>query len=99
MELLEQWFDVDEMELIRSITISYEGCEDRLIWHYTKNDVYSVKTGYGVAMDLLKNGELHKKGTGVSSTCQTNCYTWKKIWHLSVPNKMKIYFGSVATIP
>ena len=42
-ELVTKLFKSEDAEIIRAIPISQSGCEDRHIWHYTKNGLYTVK--------------------------------------------------------
>ena len=81
----------DDLAMIRTIPISRFGCEDQRIWHYTKNGLYSVRSGYHVAMDMMKNGELGRKGNGMSSNSGTLGGVWKRIWSLSMPHKLRLF--------
>lgn len=38
-----------------------------LIWHFTKPGDYTVKSGYELAVNLQRNGEIGGKGEGESS--------------------------------
>lgn len=67
------------------------GCRDRLVWHHTTSGVYTVKSGYGVALGLMENGVLGRKGRGVPSATLKNNQVWNRIWSLEVPNKMKFF--------
>ncbi|CAN6573468.1 unnamed protein product [Malus baccata var. baccata] len=89
--VVTEGFNRDEARTILSIPLSKSGCLDRLVWHYTVNGDYSVKTGYGVAMNLMENGALGKKGRGASSVLRMNNLSWKRIWKLQVPNKIKFF--------
>ncbi|KAM2863473.1 hypothetical protein FF1_022242 [Malus domestica] len=60
-------FHREDADTILSIPLSLFGCEDRLMWHHSVNGVYSVKSGYGIAMELMENGDLGKKGLGAPS--------------------------------
>ncbi|KAM1086301.1 hypothetical protein ACFX2B_011831 [Malus domestica] len=51
-------FDEEESKLILGLPVSLVGCGDRVIWHYAKNGEYTVRTGYGVAMEMQENGEF-----------------------------------------
>ncbi|KAB2606191.1 hypothetical protein D8674_005908 [Pyrus ussuriensis x Pyrus communis] len=62
--------------------LSIGGCSDRVIWHYSKNGDYMVRTGYGVAMVMQENGELGRKGTGSSSRWEDFDRGWREIWSL-----------------
>lgn len=44
IDLFQRCFKKDEAELILGLPISSTGCEDRVIWHYTKNGDHSDKT-------------------------------------------------------
>ncbi|KAM1559490.1 hypothetical protein ACFX1Z_002858 [Malus domestica] len=90
-EVISASFNRDEVRQILSIPLSKSGCCDRLVWHYTVNGDYSVKTGYGVAMNLMENGALGRKGRGAPSEHRTNNLAWKQIWRLQVPNKIKFF--------
>ena len=48
-EWLEELFHADEAEEIQRIPLSHRVMEDRLVWHFDKYGVYSVKSGYDVA--------------------------------------------------
>lgn len=49
---LEQLISKEEVDAIVQIPISLFQREDSLIWHFTSNGAYSVKSGYHVAVKL-----------------------------------------------
>ena len=55
------------------------GKKDRLVWHFSKNGEYTVRTGYGVALGLAENGGLGKKGHGAPSSNSKLTKVWNKI--------------------
>lgn len=61
---------IEEAHIILSMPLSRSGCTNKLIWHYTKNGLYTVKSGYLIAQDLSQNGEIGRKGVGESSDGQ-----------------------------
>ncbi|KAM1958038.1 hypothetical protein ACFX15_003481 [Malus domestica] len=80
-QILES-FHQDDVRPILSIPLSKTGCRDRMVWHHNANGVYSVRSGYGVAMNLMENGAMGKKGRGSASDKPKNCYAWNLIWKL-----------------
>ncbi|CAN6541494.1 unnamed protein product [Malus baccata var. baccata] len=90
-EVILHGFSLEDTKHILSIPLSKFGCCDRLVWHHTVDGSYSVKTGYRVAVSLLENGDLGKKGRGAPSTHHISNQVWKGIWHLQVPNKIKFF--------
>ncbi|KAM1775069.1 hypothetical protein ACFX12_044360 [Malus domestica] len=88
-DLIMASFHRDDVRAILSIPLSKTGSRDRLVWHHTVNGDYSVRSGYGVAMNLMENGALGSKGRGSTSAKPKNCYAWNLIWNLKVPNKIK----------
>ncbi|KAM1587593.1 hypothetical protein ACFX10_026729 [Malus domestica] len=75
-------FHREDADTILSIPLSHFGCEDRLMWHHSVNGVYSVKSGYGIAMELMENGALGKKGLGAPSEPMQLNKIWSRIWRL-----------------
>ncbi|CAN6580631.1 unnamed protein product [Malus baccata var. baccata] len=90
-EVILQGFSSEDTKHILSIPLSKYGCCDRLVWHHTVDGRYSVKTGYRVAVSLLENGALGRKGRGVPSMHHNTNQVWKGIWNLQVPNKIKFF--------
>ncbi|KAM2228010.1 hypothetical protein ACFXTI_014755 [Malus domestica] len=60
-DLIMASFHRDDVRAILSIPLSKIGSRDRLVWHHTVNGDYSVRSGYGVAMNLMENGALGRK--------------------------------------
>lgn len=59
---IEMCFCPEEAGIILGMPFSQHGCPDRLIWHYTRNGMYSVQSGYLVAQEMNRNGELGVEG-------------------------------------
>lgn len=55
-------FNKEDVVPILSIPVSKFGLCDRLVWHHTINEEYSVKSGYRVAVNLIDNGALGRRG-------------------------------------
>ncbi|KAM1560519.1 hypothetical protein ACFX13_003749 [Malus domestica] len=47
-------FHRDDVLPILSIPLSHAGIDDRLVWHYTTNGIYLVKSGYSLALKLME---------------------------------------------
>ncbi|XP_070662391.1 uncharacterized protein [Malus domestica] len=91
VDLVSSGFYKEDVATIMGIPLSRMGCDDRLVWHYNTNREYSVKSGYGVAVNLMDNGALGKKGRGMPSDNTKNPQEWMQIWKLNVPNKIKLF--------
>ncbi|KAK1401281.1 hypothetical protein POM88_000886 [Heracleum sosnowskyi] len=50
-------FSEEDANLILSLPVVDNGVEDKILWHYSKNGEYSVKSGYKIALDMLENAE------------------------------------------
>ncbi|KAK6151721.1 hypothetical protein DH2020_014356 [Rehmannia glutinosa] len=75
----------NEVEAILSIPLVSNARKDKIMWHYTKNGIYSVKTGYRVA----------KQAQGLScdstSSSGNDCKIWRWMWRLEIPPEVKIF--------
>lgn len=80
MNLVKNIFVEDEANLILSIPVGNMSLEDKLLWHYSKNDEYSVKSGYKIASHMSNGETSHTR----------NSKKWRKyIWSLKISPKIK----------
>ena len=82
---LENYVNIEDVPLIRSLAISSTHRRDTFCWNYTRNGQYTVKSGYWVARNLLKT-EGEKEVLEPSIT-ELQAFAWKlkaskKICHL-----------------
>ncbi|CAL2258639.1 unnamed protein product [Prunus armeniaca] len=84
--LLKDIFWDKEVDAILRIPLVSLASHDCLLWHYERNGMYSVMSGYWL-------GCLEKdKMCGESSAgADLNSTFWKKIWALKIPNKIKFF--------
>ena len=57
IRLLEQYVDQEDIPMILSLAISPTHRRDTFCWSYTKNGQYTVKSGYWVATNLMREEE------------------------------------------
>ncbi|CAA7045965.1 unnamed protein product [Microthlaspi erraticum] len=57
VEMLEEYMEPEDIPLIRSIAINKTFHMDSFSWGYTKSGLYTVKSGYWVAKNLLNPAE------------------------------------------
>lgn len=86
-DIIESCFNDEEARIILCMPLSQFGCPDRIIWHYTRNWVYSIKSGYMMAQEINRNRELGRKCVGQSSRADTKDPVWMVLWQLKVPPK------------
>ena len=80
LNLLRQLFSVEDSGLIRSLPLPLTNVEDKLIWHFSKDGKYSVKTGYEVAIMLKRNSLLNGRGSGEGSSRENMKSFRKDLW-------------------
>ena len=69
VELVKSTFLPIDSEAILSISISPTFPDDSLVWAWTKNGSFTVKSAYGVASNLLKEGrKIEEMGSTSDST-------------------------------
>ncbi|KAL8533383.1 hypothetical protein ACS0TY_009679 [Phlomoides rotata] len=77
MELINWIFTEEDRDVILKTTPGMGDAGDRLIWHYTRNGVYSVKSAYSLGMQLV--GEGNEAGHAA----------WKIIWKIKCNPRAK----------
>lgn len=75
-----------EVNLILSLPISHRLPEDKLIWHFKKKGLFSVKSTCHVALDVI----MGISNRASPSTESQASLLWKKIWEAKVPPKVRI---------
>ncbi|XP_010480831.1 PREDICTED: uncharacterized protein LOC104759619 [Camelina sativa] len=87
MPILEEYMDLVDIQIIVSMEIKKSFKPDKLIWHYTKSGKYSVKSGYQLARDLIKEVEYGPTCTSLRA----------QVWKLQVPPKIQHFFWQIAS--
>ena len=77
-----------EADTILGIAICPRWLKDSLIWAWTADGRFSVKSAYKVAQKCLKESS-HKANAGSASKNDKMKSLWNLIWKLKCPNKIK----------
>ncbi|XP_058776247.1 uncharacterized protein LOC131650559 [Vicia villosa] len=84
---LARVFSPADIHNISSIPLSRRSPEDALIWHFSADGVYSVKSAYHV---LNRERVANILGPSVSSSI------WRKIWKVPLPSKIRYFLWRLA---
>ena len=80
LEAIENWLTEEEQEVIKEIPI----CQQRgyiLLWPYTKNEEYIVKSGYHKAIEGMKSSSR-----GLSTSHMIDKRVWEVLWKSNIPS-------------
>lgn len=80
-DLIRATFDERDIKCIMAISLSIRRPNDRLIWAYTKDGMYSVQTAYML---------------GKSCNCTNFHQAWADIWKLRSTPKVRHFCGELA---
>ncbi|XP_013624943.1 PREDICTED: uncharacterized protein LOC106331160 [Brassica oleracea var. oleracea] len=80
--LLEMYVNPDDITFIKSLAISSTHHRDSFCWNYTRNGQYTVKSGYRVARNLMRNDE--EKEILEPNITKLQAFVWK----VKAPQKM-----------
>ncbi|KAL0293788.1 UNVERIFIED_CONTAM: putative ribonuclease H protein [Sesamum calycinum] len=75
-----------DREAILQIPLSISGGPDLLIWHYSNNGFFSVRSAYHLALS-----SSFASTAGTSDGRPRYKKLWKSIWQAKVPNKAKVF--------
>lgn len=79
-EIIEEVFSIEDATRILKTTPSPSGVDDRMIWHFTSNGYYTVKSAYHLAIRLLADSWDYPDTD------------WHLLWKVKVPPKIKSFF-------
>ena len=63
--------------------------KDRLVWPMTRNDVYTVRSGY----HWVNSSTVHVVTRPISTSFSIPSQVWKVIWKLKTPSKIRCFCG------
>ena len=75
-----------EADAILNIPLSFNLLEDKLIWIGNRKGDFTMKSAYYIALGLVETDE-----SGECSTGDPRTPLWKKMWHLKIPAKIRIF--------
>jgi hypothetical protein len=87
-EVVREYFRAPDTQLILNIRLPSNPVDAFVSWFYEKNGLFSVRSAYKVAKDLM---EEEKGGGQSSSRNQEGRPIWKKYWSLPLPHKILIF--------
>ena len=87
LDLIEKLFLPCEVDSIKSIPLSMRMFADKLIWAKTNNGLFTVKSTYKVAVDILDASPLGCSGCSPNES-NMRCF-WKCVWKLDVPHEVQ----------
>lgn len=87
-DLIASWFNQFEASQITKIQLSFRLPDDRIIWHWEKDGIYSVKSAY----HLLIEENMRQVP---SSSSLLNSKLWKAIWKAPVPNNIRNFLWRI----
>ncbi|KAK4401671.1 putative mitochondrial protein [Sesamum angolense] len=73
-----------DCEVILGIPLGRTVCEDLLIWHYSTNGLFSVRSAYHLACSM-------EESPCSSNLKETEHSWWRRLWQTHLPGKVKIF--------
>ncbi|KAK4384212.1 hypothetical protein Sango_2737300 [Sesamum angolense] len=81
--MVNNLFWPEDWDLILQIPLSLVCSTDLLVWHYSSNGMFPVRSAYHLALALSRPAS--------SSGVRWSRQTWSKIWQAHMPNKAKVF--------
>ncbi|KAL6573740.1 hypothetical protein OROHE_002199 [Orobanche hederae] len=87
-ERLEEVLWHEDVEDIVQIPLPCTRKKDVIIWHFTNNGRFSVRSAYHLIRDIIK--EEKGRSVATSSNVQEE-RNWLLVWKLNLPNNIKLF--------
>ncbi|KAL0459962.1 UNVERIFIED_CONTAM: putative mitochondrial protein [Sesamum latifolium] len=82
-EVITDLFWPDERDLILQIPLGIFAAPNLLVWHYSNNGIFLVRSAYHLALSL--------DALPGSSGCRWDRKLWRTLWQTNIPNKAKVF--------
>ncbi|XP_042939468.1 uncharacterized protein LOC122274499 [Carya illinoinensis] len=80
---MESVLGSEEANIVKLVPVSKKGANDKQIWGYTNNGIFSIRSAYHLDM------ELKNRNKGESSSRNYEIGRWKALWKMEVPAVVK----------
>lgn len=88
-EIIESLFLPEIANQIIAMPLSVNGGEDRRIWRFTKNGMFTVKSAYHVTVEKYSQATLHHQSP---SAIPSN---WKRLWRIQTLPRVRNFLWKV----
>ena len=96
IQLLEEHFyDMDKAEIL-NIPLSSKVQADFWSWHYEKTGVFIVCSAYAMLVSTRQRREAWLEETAGSSSDHAEGTSWKYLWKVKVPGKVRMFLWLLA---
>jgi ribonuclease HI len=85
-----------DVEIIQLIPISQTNQPDFWAWQYDKMGIFSVRSAYKMMEETRRRRVDWLEGREASSNVEGEDASWKKLWKLKVPSKLRIFAWRLA---
>ena len=79
-------FDKEDAEAICRIPLSRRYVDDSIVWLSTKKGLFTVKSAYKVARELMRRENMAKSFDGCAGK-----RIWAALWKLKILNRVKVF--------
>ena len=86
IDLIRELFLPFEAETILKIPLSFSLPDDKIIWVGNRRGEFSIKSAYHIAVNIVDSQVIGKSSLG-----DVRALFWRKLWHLKLPAKIRIF--------
>jgi len=94
-QLVRDTFWPEDAEEILRIPVNRD-LQDWPAWHYDQAGIFSVKSAYKLAVQLLEQETGRDANSSNAAVLSDVQFKWHKIWQMKVPNKVKMFIWRFA---
>lgn len=81
-----EMFEKEDAEAICRIPLSRRNVEDSIVWLPNKKGLFTVKSAYEVARELMRGENVAESSSGCAGK-----RVWAALWKLEIPSKVKVF--------